>query len=323
MNALRSHPFFSGIDWKTLWTAPAPPLESGLVKKEQKEGRASAQWDDMGAMWDELVDGGREEDEISWASDDEQGEPVAFGVIEANGTISGVPYVDEAVGPKGELRPSYSPSQSIPVGQPGPGLGSNSTSGRGTPRPLNAPNGINGTPSANGVNGANGVKQPSSKPGTGTGPASGSGVRFAEDEEVLPSPDKLAQPSQPHTPEPQADKSDSGAEADEDRDIVAPTLDNLPAAVKTQPIDVPFVPNGLRDSYSTGSATSSSEGSPPNTALDAALTLARGRDRTQTPIQGNEPAHADEEWYIFCVPSFGSRVHATFLGLSCSWSASP
>ena len=76
----------------------------------------------------------------------------------------------------------------------------------------------------------------------------------------------------------------------------AATLDDIPLAVRTQPIDLPTTSNGHRDPYSAGSATSSSEGSPPSAALDAALALARGRNRSQTPIQGNGPAHDDEEW---------------------------
>jgi 3-phosphoinositide dependent protein kinase-1 len=286
MNALRSHPFFFGIDWKTLWTAPVPPLEPGLVKKDQKEGRASGQWDDMGAVWDELVDSGRDEDEISWASDEDRGEEVKFGAVEENGNVNGVPYAGE-VGPKGETHPLYTPSASIPVGhgnRPGSKSGSSSKSGRGTPRPSNA---------TNGHNNANSAKTATSKPGTGTG----SGVRFVENK-MSSSDGQTAQLSTSHGGECGGDNPDSGVEADEDRDIVSPTLDNLPSEVKTQPIDVPFVPNGLRDSYSTGSATSSSDGSPPGSALDAALTIARGRNRTQTPIQGNEPARDDEEWYV-------------------------
>ncbi|THH00796.1 hypothetical protein EW026_g1788 [Hermanssonia centrifuga] len=186
MQALRAHPFFTPIRWDTLWTDPAPPLEPGLVKKEPPpEGRTNGvnTWEDVGAAWDELVDGSRDEDEISWASEGE----------------------DE----------------------------------------------------------------------------------FKFGKEV---------PTQQHSNGNESEPPDSGTEADEDRDTVSPTLD-IPAAVRTQPIDVPFRPNGLRDSYSTGSATSSSEGSPPSGGLDAVLE--RGRNRAQTPIQGNGPTHDDEEWYVY------------------------
>ncbi|EIN11732.1 kinase-like protein [Punctularia strigosozonata HHB-11173 SS5] len=60
MEALRSHPFFKEVNWKTLWTDPAPPLEAGLVKKalpspgngdfddlEIDSGRWDVGWDDV------------------------------------------------------------------------------------------------------------------------------------------------------------------------------------------------------------------------------------------------------------------------------------
>src|SRR5277367_4539853 len=74
MKALRAHPFFSEIRWETLWTDPAPPLEAGLVKKEQLsvEGDGGA---DMGKVWEEFMgdgDRGRNgDDDIEWASEGE------------------------------------------------------------------------------------------------------------------------------------------------------------------------------------------------------------------------------------------------------------
>lgn len=72
---------------------------------------------------------------------------------------------------------------------------------------------------------------------------------------------------------------------------------DIPSVVKAQPIDVPAFKGPVVDSSSTGSATSSSDGSPIE-QLGAALQAAgmdRGRNRAQTPIQGNHPA-ADPEW---------------------------
>ncbi|KAH9938913.1 kinase-like protein [Amylocystis lapponica] len=72
------------------------------------------------------------------------------------------------------------------------------------------------------------------------------------------------------------------------------TLD-VPSVVKAQPIDVPHT--GVVDTCSTGSVTSSSDGSPVD-RLEAAMetaSLNRGRNRAQTPIQGNGHA-ADVEW---------------------------
>jgi len=63
MEALRSHPFFEGIRWGTLWDDVPPPLESGLVRRESAP---ADEWDDVGAAWDELVsgpDGSDDEDE--------------------------------------------------------------------------------------------------------------------------------------------------------------------------------------------------------------------------------------------------------------------
>lgn len=63
MEALRSHPFFASTRWETLWDDPAPPLETGLVRREPAP---VDEWDDVGAAWDELVsgpDGSEDEDE--------------------------------------------------------------------------------------------------------------------------------------------------------------------------------------------------------------------------------------------------------------------
>ena len=277
MQALRSHPFFTGIDWKALWTMSAPSLEAGLVKKDQ--GPVDRVWDDVGAAWDEMVDGGRDDDEISWASDDERGEEFKFGKMEEMPNGGG--YA-EAVGPMGETRP-YVPSRSISVGS-----GGNSSNGRQTPR---------SSVGTNGANGVNGVKASVTRSGSGTG--SISGVRFMENGDATRSLERQDKIPEQDRHEPVDEPPDSGAEADEDRDTVAATLDNVPLAVRTQPIDVPTAPSAIRESYSAGSATSSSDGSPPSAGLDAALAAARGRNRSQTPIQGNGKPHDDEEWYVY------------------------
>ena len=70
MKALKSYPFFSSIDWATLWTTCAPTLESGLVKKEPRPANNS--WDDVGYNWDHVVTFPRGHDEIPWAGEDEE-----------------------------------------------------------------------------------------------------------------------------------------------------------------------------------------------------------------------------------------------------------
>lgn len=263
MQELRSHPFFSTIDWKTLWTSPAPPLEAGMLKKDPQPPGAPGgvhTWEDVGAAWDDHIDGGRDEDEMSWASDD-GADGFKFG--SASTGENGMRMFEEAVGPLGEIRP---PASSSPISN---GSESPEENGRGTPRPHSTSKGTisNGTDSNT--------------------EASSSGVRFKETAE-----------GSPHlTSHPPEEPPDPGTEADEDRDTVAATLDDIPTAVRTQAVDVPFVPNGIRDSYSAGSATSSSDGgSPPPAGIDAALS--RGRNRAQTPIQGHGTLQDDEEWCV-------------------------
>ncbi|KAH8093861.1 kinase-like protein [Cristinia sonorae] len=101
----------------------------------------------------------------------------------------------------------------------------------------------------------------------------------------------------PLPPDPAKTEPDS-ADLEEIRDTVPSTLDTLPSGVRvTQAIDVPV--RSVRSSSSAGSFTSSSDGSPVDklgAALEAAkldLGEERGRNRAQTPIQGNKPP---EEW---------------------------
>jgi len=99
---------------------------------------------------------------------------------------------------------------------------------------------------------------------------------------------------------------------------VGPSHD-VPSVVKAHPIDVPAPKGAVVDSYSTGSATSSSDGSPIE-QLGAALEAAgidRGRNRAQTPIQGNRapPPAVDSEWTSLLLPHesvlFNTTVEAS------------
>ena len=256
MKALRSHRFFSIVNWGTLWADPAPPLQVGLFKKEQPPpgpGRTSlGNWDDVGATWDEMVEGeGKDEDEISWASGGEAQFQLGAGATRPGGppiisTTNGFSH-DEEVGPMGETRPYVFPSTSTPPAQ--------SSCEEIPPR----------------VNGS----------------ASQAGLLLQQSHQNSPNPTGVVRFTEPIN-------GNGGEDPEEVRDTVPPTLDDVPSAVRTQPIDVP--PRGKRDSYSTGSVTSSSDGSPVE-KLEASLEAAglnRGRNRAQTPIQGN--SHPDEEW---------------------------
>jgi 3-phosphoinositide dependent protein kinase-1 len=101
MHQLRSHPFFASINWETLWTDPAPPLEPGLVKREHPlASRGDHDWEDVGSAWDDLVAGkGHSSDEVGWASD---GEGSEFQIAKHTGHGNGL-HVEE-VGPLGENR---------------------------------------------------------------------------------------------------------------------------------------------------------------------------------------------------------------------------
>ncbi|KAF9814584.1 hypothetical protein IEO21_05042 [Rhodonia placenta] len=76
-----------------------------------------------------------------------------------------------------------------------------------------------------------------------------------------------------------------------------PSLLNVPSVVKAQPINVPVPRAAITDAYSLESTTSSSDGSPIE-HLEAVLEASginRGRNRAQTPIQGNGPPD-ETEW---------------------------
>lgn len=188
IKALKAHPFFASIDWASLWTIPAPTLESGLVKKEPKP--ANNNWDDVGYNWDHVVSFPRSHDEIPWAGEEDEDEEV----------------LDQR---------------------------------------------------------------------TEHGDDSSSSAVMEEEAEA-------------------EDSSNASADVEEEQAVEAVHPDNqqpdapaiLPAS---KPIPVP-APPAQQDQFATGSTTSSSEGSPIEklgAALEAAL---RGRNRAQTPIQGNDPA---------------------------------
>ena len=72
IKALKAHPFLKSVDWATLWTAAAPALESGLLKKQPKP--ANNHWDDVEYNWDHVVAFPRAHDEIPWAGAEDEEE---------------------------------------------------------------------------------------------------------------------------------------------------------------------------------------------------------------------------------------------------------
>ena len=178
-----------------------------MKKPPPKEGRTNGlnTWDDVGAAWDETLDGERGDDEISWASDgDIEGADLGkfkFGTpaSDASTVGRGVNAMDykDAVGPLGEARP-YAVSETVATSN-GSHEGGGDANGRGTPRPLGAKHAATGT-----------------APSVSSG--SGSGVRFITAGDG---------PASEHPPRAEEEPPDSGTEADEDRDTVSPTLDKI------------------------------------------------------------------------------------------------
>lgn len=86
---------------------------------------------------------------------------------------------------------------------------------------------------------------------------------------------------------------------DEIRDTVNDVLD-IPVPTRSSPIDVPRAPRP--GSHSTGSITSSSDGSPVDKMPVPSDESSRGRPRAQTPIQGN--GLHDPELYVVSLALF-------------------
>ncbi|KAF7321506.1 Protein kinase domain-containing protein [Mycena kentingensis (nom. inval.)] len=107
--ALRAHSFFSAIVWSSLWTSIAPPIEVGLLKKDNPlAGGEDRNWEDVGATWDEMV--GNDSDGIEWSTDANPRHRV-------NGRS---PYSDD-VGPRNEVKQLAAfPSVYLKVTEPSP-----------------------------------------------------------------------------------------------------------------------------------------------------------------------------------------------------------
>ncbi|KAH8996399.1 kinase-like protein [Lactarius hatsudake] len=299
MDELRAHPFFVSIRWDTLWDDQAPPLETGLVRREPAP---ADEWDDVGATWDELVgpDGSDDEDDEDGSSDGPHAHAHGHVRIRAPGDdgIEWAPdaqaYVSppaippEEIGPHGEM-PDYA-REARPLLGAVDGVGATMATdddvedardehsdGAGTDGTVSGTYGIHfALPGIDRVSKNTG-------PGTGavagaaaTGEATGSGVR----------------PGPGHGPGP-----GPGAEKDEEpASPVSSSTETGDGEGGTAPGEVPprtsaplRVPRAVRDSY----ATSSSDGSPVeklSAALEA-MGIHRGRLRTRspTPARGTPP----------------------------------
>lgn len=110
IQALRNHPFFASVGWKSLWVDPAPPIEAGLVRREHPLlGTGHDQnWDDVGAAWDDLVASEEEgDDDVEWASD---AEGPAYQMRPNRISTDLRPEDSVEIGPMGEVRRRDPPS---------------------------------------------------------------------------------------------------------------------------------------------------------------------------------------------------------------------
>jgi 3-phosphoinositide dependent protein kinase-1 len=286
MEALRSHRFFASIHWDTLWDDPAPPLETGLVRRE---AAPVDEWDDVGATWDELVsgpDGSEDEDEEDGSMEElphphgnanghvrlrAPGDDGIEWAPDAQAFVSPPAIPPEEIGPYGEI-PDYAPealalADAVDAAEDAGGS-------RDVQRAVAAAAAdANGSvilesyemhfalPRIEGVS----TKTPIIAAGMGEGPAPGPGNHHKSAEEKRESPATSA----------------SGGVSE--------------APGTSAPLPIPR--NVIRDSY----ATSSSDGSPVEklgAALEA-IGIHRGRLRTRspTPARGAPGSVEAPDWY--------------------------
>ncbi|KAH9983613.1 kinase-like domain-containing protein [Russula compacta] len=287
MEALRAHPFFASIRWDTLWDDLAPPLETGLVRREPAP---ADEWDDVGAAWDELVrcpDGSEDEDE-----DDESVEgphPNGNSYAHARSRAPGDDGIEWAPDAQVFVSPAIPPEEIGPHGEM-PDYARVSVSLTGVGDAAVATDGdIEGAVELTGadgiVSGSYGLPfVPPRVDGVSTVTITGAGEDFGRGTGLDPGPG-LPGPGSGPGPGPGPSK-DNDAERDSSvgtsvergeggADVAASRqLHKRTSAPRS-------VPRGIRDSY----ATSSSDGSPVEklgAALEA-MGIHRGRLRTRSP----------------------------------------
>jgi 3-phosphoinositide dependent protein kinase-1 len=301
MEALRSHPFFARIHWDTLWDDPAPPLETGLVRREPAP---VDEWDDVGAAWDELVsgpDGSDDEDEDdegvegshpngnshTHARSRASGDDGIEWAPDAQAFVSPPAIPPEEIGPHGEI-PDYA-RQSLSLAGAVNGVvavdavvapSSNGDDAQGERAVgAGADNVVNGSyeirfvpPRIDGV-----LMDAITSAGEGAGP----GIGSAPGPGPGPGNDTVVERGRPVNAGTEAGCGDG-------------ELGELTRR-KSAPLRVP---RGMRDSY----ATSSSDGSPVEklgAALEA-IGIHRGRLRTRspTPARGSASSAEIPDWYV-------------------------
>jgi 3-phosphoinositide dependent protein kinase-1 len=304
MEALRSHPFFASIRWESLWDDPAPPLETGLVRRESAP---VDEWDDVGAAWDELVsgpDGSEDEDEDNasveglhpngnahtYARSRAPGDDGIEWAPDAQAYVSPPAIPPEEIGPHGEM-PDYARES------------------------LSLAGAVNGTHAVDAVvaSGSD-VDDARGEIVIGAGADSavngGYGMRFVQpriDGVLMKAITNVGEGAVPGIgPDPGPGKNNiaergrpvsSSTEANGDGELATVDLTRR----KSTPLRVP---RGMRDSY----ATSSSDGSPVEklgAALEA-IGIHRGRLRTRspTPARGSPSSVEAPDWYVFYFPIF-------------------
>lgn len=67
MKAIQSHPFFKEVDWDQIWSGQPPPLESGILKRDQPFQGGDDTWNSLVASWDHAVTSPVVSDDIEWA----------------------------------------------------------------------------------------------------------------------------------------------------------------------------------------------------------------------------------------------------------------
>lgn len=291
MKALRAHPFFAPINWSTLWTDPAPPLETGLVRREVPTP-GQGDWDDVGQAWDDLVGEssddastpGQHGDGLAWAPDAQGAEFALFGKSRAAYEVGYVPPED--VGPQGEL-PDYARER--------------------LEKPLEAPP----TPAVVTSPGAGGPSTPMD--GHSVMLVQGNGdIQFrlpsARSSEQTPRSSNTTVVPTSHSSGNGDSNGNSAVDTESISTVSAGTgTDGSPdreSVVSTVPVDMP-VPRSRRDTY----ATSSSDGSPVDKPGPFDTMRLRGRNRTRSLV-GASNSHSEPrpplepDWYATTLARF-------------------